>query len=431
MRRLTAEELSTRRLSFPRDATETAACILADVRKRGDDAVREYSLAFDGVAPEAFRVERRILEEAGGRLDRRLEADLELAASHIRRFAGAQLEAYKNFEVEIKPGVFSGQVVVPIERAGIYVPGGRHPLISSLLMGAVTAKKAGVAEIAVFTPPGQMGRPSDAILAAARLCGVEEVQQIGGAQAVAAMAYGTESVKKVDKIFGPGNVYVAAAKRLVAGDVGVDFVAGPTELMIVADRSASPLFIAADLVAQAEHDPLASAILVSDSEDLAKDVDLQVEECLRRVRTAEVARRALETRGGIIVLPSLEEALELANEFAPEHLGLYGGMAERLAPKAINFGTLFLGEHAAEALADYSSGLNHILPTQRGARFTGGLSVRDFLKIQTTLRVTHEGLASIGPAACRLAEVEGLDGHRRSIRLRLADFIGKEAGLND
>jgi histidinol dehydrogenase len=287
-------------------------------------------------------------------------------------------------------------------------------------MGALPAAVAGVKEIAVCTPPGPGGKIPPAVLSAAKLCGVDEVFRVGGAQAVAAMAYGTESIPKVDKIVGPGNAYVTAAKRCVYGDVGIDFVAGPTELMVIADRTATPAFIAADLIAQAEHDVRATAILVTNSEELAEKVEGKVYEFLEKVRTGAVARESLEARGTVVLVSSMDQAVELANERAPEHLELFTADAEHLAKRLRNFGSLFIGGWAAEALGDYSSGLNHILPTQGAARYTGGLGVRDFLKVQTTLRVDEKGLEAAGQPASILARVEGLDGHALSVEVRRA-----------
>jgi len=341
------------------------------------------------------------------------------AAENIRRFALCQMSALADFEVEIRPGVFAGQAVIPLARAGIYVPGGRYPLVSTLLMTAIPASTAGVREIVVCTPPGPDGAVPTAILAAAELCGIREVFRVGGAHAIAAMAYGTESIRRADKIVGPGNDYVTAAKRAVAGDVGIDFAAGPTELLVLADRSANALFIAADLVAQAEHDVRATAMLITDSEDLASRVESEVGRLLGKVRTAKVARESLEKQGIIVVVDSMEEALALADARAPEHLELFAADAKSLAGTLRNYGSLFVGERSPEVLGDYSSGLNHVLPTRGAARYTGGLSVRDFLKVQTVLRVEGDGLSAIGPAAVSLARAEGLDGHALAVEVRM------------
>jgi len=395
--------------------------IVAGVRAGGDAALREFTRRFDRARIEAIGVDPDTIGRAARQADPDLVAAMREAAENIRRFAEAQAASIRNFEIEIRPGVFAGQAVFPLERAGVYVPGGRYPLVSTLLMGAIPAAVAGVREIAVCTPPDASGVVPEAILAAADLCGIREVYRIGGAQAVAAMAYGTESVRRVDKIVGPGNDYVTAAKKLVSGDVGIDFAAGPTELLVVADGTANPRFVAADLIAQAEHDVRATAMLITDSEDLAAAVERQIEWLLGEVRTEKTARRSLNERGLIVVVSGMEEALALADERAPEHLELIAADAKRLAGKPRNFGSLFVGERSAEVLGDYSSGLNHVLPTQGAARWTGGLSVRDFLKIQTFLRVEEGGLTAIGPAAIELARAEGLDGHALAARLRMTE----------
>jgi histidinol dehydrogenase len=397
---------------------ETVRRIIAEVRAKGDAALRDFTLEYDAVSVDSFRIEQEEIKRAALQVDPALASAIGLAAANIRKFARAQRQAYRDFVVEILPGLSAGQVVVPIERAGVYVPGGLHPLVSSLLMGAIPARIAGVRELVVCTPPGAGGAVPAAVLGAAKLCGVDEVYRVGGAQAVAAMAYGTESIRKVDKIVGPGNAYVTAAKKCVCGDVGVDFTAGPSELMVIADQQAAPSFIAADLVAQAEHDARAAAVLVTDSEELAAKVEGEVEAILEKLSTAAVARESLRTQGAIVLVPCLEAALDLAEECAPEHLELFVAEAEALAGRLRNFGSLFIGQRTAVALGDYAAGINHILPTERAARYTGGLTVGDFLKIQTTLRVDERGLAAVGPAAARMARAEGLEAHALSLDVR-------------
>jgi histidinol dehydrogenase len=393
--------------------------IIAEVRRSGDSALKEFTRRFDGVEVGPLAVGADEFAAAARRTDADLIAAMGEAADAIQAFSRHQMRMFTGFEVEIRPGVFAGQAVVPLARAGAYVPGGRYPLVSTLLMTVIPASTAGVREIFICTPPGRDGGVPDPILTAAELCGVREVYRVGGAQAIAAMAYGTESIRRADKIVGPGNDFVTAAKRAVAGDVGIDFAAGPTELLILADRTADALFVAADLVAQAEHDVRATAMLITDSESLAARAEDEIERLLGMVRTAGVARAALGQRGGIVVVDSMEEALVLADERAPEHLELFGEGATRLAGRLRNYGSLFVGERSAEVLGDYSSGLNHVLPTGGAARYTGGLSVRDFLKLQTVLRVEDGGLSAIGPAAARLARAEGLDGHALAVELRM------------
>jgi histidinol dehydrogenase len=286
-------------------------------------------------------------------------------------------------------------------------------------MCCIPARVAGVKEISVFSPPTYNGSIHPAILVAADICQVEEIYRIGGIQSIAAMAYGTETIKKVDKIVGPGNQFVAAAKKLVYGAVGIDFIAGPTELLIIADDSANPAFIAADLLGQAEHDINAIPILITNSPELAEQVNQQIEKQLLDLATADIASQSLKNNGVIVLVDSIEEAISIANKKAPEHLELQAKNAEVYVDRLKNYGSLFIGSFSAEALGDYSSGLNHTLPTNGCARYTGGLSVRDFLKFQTTLEVKEEGLSAIGKTAIEFGRLEGLEGHARSVEIRM------------
>jgi histidinol dehydrogenase len=393
--------------------------ILSDVRARGDEAVREYTLQFEGVTLGELRIGAEEMDAAYEQLDGETTSALEQAADHIRRFAERQKQQLMDFEYEIQPGVFAGQRVVPVERVGVYVPGGRYPLASSVLMCGVPAAVAGVEETALCSPPTYQGTVHPAILVAARVAGVDELYRIGGVQAIAAMAYGTETVSTVDKVVGPGNRYVTEAKRLVFGTVGIDFVAGPSEILVLADDSANPAFVAADLLAQAEHDVDAVSVLVTTSAGLASAVNAEVEAQAAELSTGELISQALRANGVLVVAESLDEAIEIANRKAPEHLQLLVARPEECIDKLRNYGTLFVGPYSAVALGDYSSGLNHTLPTNGAARYTGGLSVMDYLKVQTTLRVERDGLACIGPVAQQLAQTEGLVAHARSVGLRL------------
>jgi histidinol dehydrogenase len=403
-----------------RPAADNAAVkrIIESVRREGDRALQRYTRRFDRVRISGIRVELSELKRAARAVDPALAAALETARRNIRKFAVRQLRAYRDFEFQIRPGVFTGQKVIPIERVGIYVPAGQYPLVSSLLMCAIPAQVAGVKEIAVCSPPSCRGSVHPAILGAADRIGIREIYRIGGAQAIAALAYGTATVKKVDKIVGPGNRYVAQAKKEVFGAVGVDFIAGPTEIMIIADESADPDLIAADLLAQAEHDREAVATVVTDSQCLAARINRAVAKQLAVLPSRNTAARAIAAHGAIIIVKEISQALHIANRKAPEHLELQVKNPVRRAARLTNYGSLFIGDKAAEALGDYSSGLNHTLPTNFGSRYTGGLGVRDFIKIQTTLRLTRNGLAWIGPAAEIFARTEGLAGHGRSIARR-------------
>jgi histidinol dehydrogenase len=393
--------------------------IISAVRRQGDQAIREYTSKFDNVALEQFKISASEIERAYDQLDKKQVNSLEFAAENIRRFAVKQKEKLIDFKYEIRPGVFAGQRVIPIERVGVYTPGGRYPLPSTVLMCCIPAQVAGVKEIVVCSPPTYNGSIHPAILVAADICGVVEIYRIGGVQSIAAMAYGTESIKKVDKIVGPGNQYVTAAKKQVFGTVGIDFIAGPTELLVIADESANPAFIAADLIGQAEHDIHAIPILITTSQHLANRVIQETELQLAHLKTAEVARQSLNNNGTIIIVDSIDEAFKIANKKAPEHLELQLKNPEKYLNRLWNYGSLFIGSYSAEALGDYSSGLNHTLPTNSCARYTGGLSVKDFLKFQTTLRVSEQGLSSIGSQAMHLGEMEGLQGHARSVGIRM------------
>jgi len=394
--------------------------IIRAVRRHGDEAVKRYTSEFDGVALEELNVEPSEVEEAYCEIDEGVIAAIEHAARNIRRFAERQLEQFEDFEYEVAPGVFARQKVTPIERVGVYVPGGRFPLVSSLLMCAVPARVAGVKEVVVCSPPSHRRSIHPAILIAADVVGVDEIYRVGGAQAIAAMAYGTQTIRKVDKIVGPGNKYVVSAKREVWGVVGIDFLAGPTEIMIIADETADPKTIAADLLAQAEHDVEAIPILVTTSLELAEEVQKEIELQLRELVTRDTAGASIQRNGMVILVNDMQEAIHVANEKAPEHLSLQVRRPQDHLAELRNYGSLFVGGYSAEALGDYSGGINHTLPTNGCARYTAGLSVKDFIRLQTILEVTKEGLMVIGPTAKTLAEIEGLDGHAKSIAMRMA-----------
>jgi histidinol dehydrogenase len=396
--------------------------IIHAVRTGGDEALRRFTLEFDGVRVDRFRVPEEALQAAADATDPEVLSALRRAADNLRRVCEAELETVRGVRIEVEPGVIAERKVLPLARVGVYVPGGRHPLASSLLMGVVPALVAGVAEVVVCSPPGRDGLPHPAILAAARIAGVKEVDAAGGAQAVSALAYGTESIPRVDKIIGPGNAYVTAAKKIVYGDCGIDGVAGPSEILILADSGAAPVAAAADMIAQAEHDPDAQAVLVTDSMELAESVNREIDRRLGgpgAAGTAGTARRALERNGMILIARNLEDAVGLIDRKAPEHLELLVRDPETWLSRLRNFGAAFLGPLTTEALGDYTSGLNHILPTAGAARFSGGLGVRDFLKTVNILRVDREGLSRIGPAAVVLARTEGLEGHAVSVETRL------------
>jgi histidinol dehydrogenase len=401
--------------------------IIAAVRKEGDAAVRRFASRFDKSSPELFEVPLSAAERACDELranDAPLAAALELAAEHIRRFSLKQKEQFVDFEYEMEAGLITGQRVIPAERAAIYIPAGRFPLFSTVLMGLIPALCAGVEEVILASPPLEDGFPDRKILAAAGIAangGRLRIFALGGAQAIAALALGTKTVPKVDVIAGPGNKYVAAAKRILFGEVGIDFVAGPTDVLIIADGSGPGAadLIAADMLAQAEHDPDARARALVPNRKLAEQITAALERRLSSLPTAATARASLDAGGLIVIYQNKEEAIRIANTIAPEHLELQLAGAEDWAPALKNYGSLFIGALSAEVLGDYSAGINHTLPTSGSARFTGGLSVRHFLKTVTTLRCTPgEGFEKARQAAECIARAEGLTGHAESAAAR-------------
>ena len=422
MRIITVKELPKDFFSgFRREDAAGVRRIVEDVRRDGDAAVRHYSRLIDGVARDPARLPKEAAAEAAGALDSDLREALLFSARNIGAFAAAQKKALlRDFEIETVPGVFCGQRTRPIGRIGLYVPAGRRPLVSSLLMGAIPALEAGVGEIAVFSPPSADGGVHPLILGAAGLLGLDEIYAVGGAQAVAAMAFGTETIPRVDKIVGPGNRYVAAAKLEIFGTAGIDLPAGPSEVMIVAGGDADAEIAAADLLAQSEHDPDASAVLLTDSRAFADGV----REAIRRATPAasDVAAAEATPAGSgerfILVLDALEDAVGVADRRAPEHLELLGQKAAGLAERFRRFGAVFFGTGAGEVFGDYAAGTNHILPTGGAARFVSGLGVRDFLLFQTTLRFSEGEKETLIAAAERLARAEGLSAHAAAAGLR-------------
>lgn len=390
--------------------------IVGDVRERGDDAIRHYTKAYDGRDIDALEVPRAEWDSALDRIDAELRDALVLAATRIRSFHEKQKG--ENWFDAGDLGIF-GQVIRPLQRVGIYTPGGSAALPSSLLMVAVPARVAGVEEIVVAAPPrGDEGIP-DIILAAAAIAGVDRVFAIGGAQAIAAMAFGTESVPQVDKICGPGNIFVALAKQRVAGTVAIDQVAGPTETLVLCDDSADLELVAADLIAQSEHDPLASAILVTTSKRIADDVTAEIESQASQLPREAIIRQSLEAQGMIAQVDSLDAAMECANAYAPEHLCLQVEDPWALVPKVRNAGGIFVGENSPEALGDYTAGPSHVMPTSATARFSSPTNVTDFQKIISLAAANSDAIDALGAATIRLAQAEGLDGHAASIQRRL------------
>ena len=398
-------------------AEQAVAKIIDDVRENGDDSVRHYARLLDGQAPSALEVTRGEMDEAAASLPSCLRDALETAAERIRSFHEKQrFESWTHWDEEGG----TGQIVRPLDRVGVYVPGGGAAYPSSLMMSVIPARVAGVREVVVATPPGRDGSVPHAVLAAASVAGADAVYRIGGPQAIAAMAHGTGTIPRVDKIAGPGNVFVTLAKRLVYGIVDIDQLAGPTETLLIADETADPDFAAADLLAQAEHDAMASAILITPSSALAMAVQNALDEQLIQLARADVIRSSLKHKGGIVLVSGLEEAVELANAYAPEHLCLLVAEPWKLVDRVRHAGGIFVGAHSSEALGDYVTGPSHIMPTGGSARFHSPLSVRDFLKITSLFAVNELAEKRLGPAAIRLAEAEGLSAHAMAIRKRLS-----------
>ena len=400
------------------DVETAVRAILDDVRKRGDAALTEYTKKFDGLDLTADRlaVSREEFAAAEKAVSAEARAALTLARDRIEAFHLRQMP--KDDRHTDAEGVELGIRWTAIEAVGLYVPGGTAAYPSSVLMNAIPARVAGVERIVMVVPtPG--GAINPLVLVAAKLAGVDEVFRVGGAQAVAALAYGTETIRAVDKIVGPGNAYVAAAKRLVFGTVGIDMIAGPSEVLVVADAENDPGWIAADLLAQAEHDAAAQAILITTSTRLADDVAAAVEAQLKTLPRAATAAASWRDHGAIVTVPSLAAAIELSNRVAPEHLELAVAEPEALLTKVRNAGAVFLGRFTPEVIGDYVGGPNHVLPTARSARFSSGLSVLDFVKRTTLLKLGPDQLRALGPSAITLAEAEGLDAHARSVAIRL------------
>lgn len=436
------------------NSIDTVRDVLKDVKTRKDAALHEYSAKFDVSSPASFEIPMETLKAAADKMKKN-NPNLYTALCHSHdlalKFAKKQRESFDDFEVELEEGLFTGQKNIPVDRAGVYVPAGRFPLVSSVVMTVTPAVAAGVKEIILCTPPrvhpddaeqakaqgtGVPGKPftggkpyaDENIMAAAYICGVTKAFACGGAQAIAALAFGTESIPSTDVIVGPGNKFVAEAKRLVYGTVGIDMLAGPTEVFIIADSSANPEWVAADLLAQAEHDIVAQPVLATPDKNLAERVAQEIEKQLATLETSATASQSIEKFGRIIITESLKQAAEIANRKAPEHLEL--AMEDTPEQKEVlsivhNYGSLFIGHNSAEVFGDYAAGLNHTLPTSGSARFTGGLSVRVFLKTVTTLRTIagSKGGIESAKAAVELGNAEGLKAHANSAKLRLDSFL--------
>ncbi|MBE6727711.1 MAG: histidinol dehydrogenase [Ruminococcaceae bacterium] len=409
-------ELLSRTLPETPAVEQAVREILKNVIDNGDKALYEYAKKFDGANLTSLEVTAEEIETAVAAVDEDFIETLKMAQQNIADFHSRQTR--QSFVTDEKPGIVLGQRVIPLERVGIYVPGGTASYPSTVLMNAVPAKIAGVKEIIMVTPPDKNGKIQNEILAAAHLAGVDRIFKIGGAGAVAALAYGTESVPTVDKIVGPGNVFVATAKRMVFGKVAIDMVAGPSEILIVADEFANPAFVAADLLSQAEHDRLASSVLVTTSESLANAVSDELERQIPLLEREEIARTSIDNNGKIIIVSSIEEAIEISNEYAPEHLELSVNDPMGILPLVKNAGSVFLGHNVPEALGDYFAGPNHTLPTSGTARFASPLGVDDFVKRSSFIYYTKEALSKVERRIVDFANREGLTAHGRSVAIR-------------
>ncbi len=416
--------LFRRTVDIPKDIEHAVQDILDKVKSNGDKALCDFTGRFDcpGFEPSMIPVGVQEVEEAFKQVDRSLVLAIEKARSKIEAFHQRQLPN-SWFQTQ-DDGVILGQMVRPVDAAGLYVPGGqggRTPLVSSVLMNAIPAKIAGVKRIILCTPPGKDGKVSPALLVAARLSGVSQIYRVGSAWAVAAMAFGTETIRPVDVIAGPGNIYVTAAKKLVSGTVAIDMIAGPSEILIIADDTAKPSFVAADMLSQAEHDPMATSILLTTSYKLAEDTIRELETQLRELDRAETARKALESNGFIIVTSNLKQACGISNTIAPEHLELMVKDPWSLVPRIRHAGAVFLGSFSPEPIGDYIAGPNHVLPTMGTARFSSALGVETFMKRTSLICYSKDGFMEDADQVMILAEVEGLTAHKQSVKVRKED----------
>lgn len=393
--------------------------IISNVRKYGDKAVLEYTEKFDKAVLDSIEVSAEEIDNAFTQVEDEFLDILREAAENIRAFHQKQVR--NSFIISENDGIVIGQKITPIEKVGLYVPGGTAAYPSTVLMDSIPAKIAGCPEIAMTTPPSKDGKVNPVILAAAKIAGVDRIFKVGGAQAIAALAYGTETISKVDKIVGPGNAYVAEAKKQVYGQVSIDMIAGPSEILIIADKNSVPSHAAADLLSQAEHDANASAVLVTDSMDLAKATQAEIEKQLAVLPRQEIARRSIDNYGKIIVTDNLNDAIKVSNIIAPEHLELMVDNPFDILDKITNAGSVFMGRNCPEALGDYFAGPNHTLPTGGTARFSSPLSVDDFIKKSQFTYYTGDALARIGEKVAHFAKKEGLDAHARSVTVRIEE----------
>ena len=401
------------------DVQEIVADIIANVRANGDKALYDYTLKFDKAELTSLLVSKEEIDEAFDLVKPEFVEILKKAAANIRKFHKKQVR--NSFIINDEKGIVMGQKIIPVDKAGLYVPGGTAAYPSTVLMDSIPAKIAGVKEVVMVTPPSKNGKVNPAILAAAKVAGVDKIYKVGGAQAIAALAYGTESIPKVDKIVGPGNAFVAEAKKQVFGRVSIDMIAGPSEILIVADENTNAKYAAADLLSQAEHDKMASAVLVTNSMKLAKEVSEELEKQIPLLDRAEIARVSIDTNGKIIVADTLDVVIDIANEIAPEHLELCVDNPFDYLDSIRHAGSIFMGRNCPEALGDYFAGPNHTLPTSGTAKFSSPLSVDDFIKKTQYTYFTREALSKVAYDVAEFAKQEGLTGHAKSAVIRLED----------
>jgi histidinol dehydrogenase len=405
-------------------ALDTVKSIISAVKENGDIAVKQYTSKFDSAEIDVIRVSDKVIEESMSNLDGHLIDALEMAATNIRKFHKAQIP--DEWSIEVDEGVKAGQIIRPLDIVGCYIPGGRAVYPSTILMTVIPAKIAGVSRIVCCTPPQPDGTVMDVVLAAAKVAGATEIYKVGGAQAVAAMAYGTESIPKVDKIVGPGNIFVTAAKKLVYGEVDIDFPAGPSEVLIIADKNSNPNYIAADLMAQAEHDPNAACVLVTTSDSIAEKVLNIINDEIDKMERSEIISESLDKYGLIVKVSSIDEATEFSNKYAPEHLIIMTELPETVLKNITNAGSIFLGNLTPVSAGDYGSGTNHVLPTSGCARMYSGLSAESFIKKPTVQKLTEKGVLNLKNMVTTLAEYEGLYAHAESYRKRVFDVEKKD-----
>ena len=413
----TANDLIKRSQADISEVLNIVSDILKDVKENKDEAVKRYTAKFDKAELDDLQVSKDEIKEAYDNLDKNLIEALKRASANIEKFHKAQIP--EEWFMEVNTGITAGQIIRPINSVGCYIPGGRAAYPSSILMEVIPAKIAGVERIICCTPPGADGKIMDAILVAADLAGADEIYKCGGAQAIAAMAYGTESIEKVEKIVGPGNVFVTGAKKLVYGDVDIEFPAGPSEVLILCDNTAIPEYLAHDFLSQAEHDPNASCFLVTDDEEIADNAKDLIEEFAKEAQRREIIEESLEKHGHIILCENMEDAIDFTNTYAPEHLIISTADDKAVLDKIKNAGSIFLGKYSPVAAGDYGSGTNHVLPTGGGAKMYSGLSTEAFLKKPTVQTLTREGIEELSKTVIPIAEYEGFYAHANSVKVRL------------